>query len=270
MRWIATAPLPNPSPTPNVPIAVPTALTYFWPADRERGFAASEWGYTHWFATTDGFRCGDGVATFPNVLPSPYTPPYDEQEGLATPSPPARTPYSYPNSYGGGTNDAPATFPLAPATAGTCLASVADEFGQRAAVTIDVMGWLTATYGGKSYVHSTRPTLQFPRGTFAQRNATARVAIGKTFDDQTLLPQASIDPACAPYLRIETEPGKTPQAPSKRQATATLVLRVATIPGSPLQCSGIVFDQYPGSVDGEGVPFGASISIEARAAFSLD
>jgi prepilin-type N-terminal cleavage/methylation domain-containing protein len=262
--WVATPPLPNPSPTPNIPIVVPTGLTYFWPADREQTFDATEWGYTHWFATTDGFRCGNGVATFPNVLPSPYSPPYDEQEGIATPSPPPDTPFSYPNSFGQGSNDAPAAFPLEPSAAGTCSATVSDDFGQRASAGVDVMGWLTATYAGKSYTHSTQPTLQFPRGALAQRGASVRVNAGKTYDARPLQPQTYLDPLCASYLRIETQPGSTPQMPSKQPATATIVLHLAAAPASPLQCSGIFFDQYPGSRAGEGVPFGAVLG-EARA-----
>ncbi len=94
---VAATAAPNPSPTPNVPLITPAQLQYRWPADARQTFVATEWGYTHWFAA-DGFACGSGVAEFPNVLPSPYSPPYDAHEGDATPPPPPHAPYSYPNS----------------------------------------------------------------------------------------------------------------------------------------------------------------------------
>jgi hypothetical protein len=257
--WIATSPLPNPSPTPNVPLVSPSALTYHWPADRAQQFVATEWGYTHWFATANAFDCGDGVATFPNVLPSPYAPPYDRQEGLASPLPPPNTPYSYPNSYGQGTNDAPAPFPLVPSTQGLCRAAVVDDFGQRASAAVDVMGWLTASYNGKSYAHATQPTLQFPRNAFAKRGDRVALTLGKSFDAETLHPQVQIDPTCANYLQFETQPGTTPHEASKQPATAGVTFRLITVPPGPLVCGGTLFDQYAGSIDGEGVPFGATL-----------
>jgi prepilin-type N-terminal cleavage/methylation domain-containing protein len=36
--------LPNPSPTPNVPLITPASLVYHWPADAEQTFVATEWG----------------------------------------------------------------------------------------------------------------------------------------------------------------------------------------------------------------------------------
>jgi prepilin-type N-terminal cleavage/methylation domain-containing protein len=261
--WIATAPLPNPSPTPNTPNVQPTALVYHWPADRTQQFAASEWGYTHWFATTDGFRCGDGVATFPNVLPSPYSPPYDEQEGLASPPPPPNTPYSYPNAHGQSMNDAPAPFPLEPLSAGLCRAEVADDYGQRAASNVDVMGWLTALYAGKSYEHGTQPPLRFPRAVFAHRGDRVSLTLQKTFDAQALQPQLLLQPVCATYLQFSSRPGSTPQSPSKQPATALVALQLTAMPPAPLSCSGVFYDQYAGSRDGEGVPFGANIGTVA-------
>jgi hypothetical protein len=120
------------------------------------------------------------------------------------------------------------------------------------------------TYAGKSYVRSTQPALQFPRGALTQRGATVRVGASKTYDAQPLRPQAYLDPLCANYLRIETRPGNTPRLASKQPATATIELHLVTAPASPLQCSGIFFDQYPGSREGEGVPFGATLG-DARA-----
>jgi hypothetical protein len=80
--------LPNPSPTPNVPLMTPASLVYHWPADAEQTFVATEWGYTHWFASTSGLACGASVASYPDILPQPYSAPYTKAEGRASPAPP--------------------------------------------------------------------------------------------------------------------------------------------------------------------------------------
>lgn len=251
--------LPNPSPTPNVPLATPAHLQFHWPADARQRFVATEWGYTHWFATLDGLQCGDGVATFPNVLPSPYSPPHDEQEGLATPSPPPQTPYSYPNSGGGSMNDAPATFPLDAARAGLCSAGVADDHAQPVSVGVQVMGWLTAAFGTRSYTHLSKPPLLLPASTFPSKGASLRIVASKTFDAQALQPLVAFDAACAPYLSFTSQVGKTPPSPSPTPATATVTLTLVTIPESKVQCGGVIYDQYAGSLAGEGIAFNATL-----------
>ncbi|HKU81969.1 MAG TPA: hypothetical protein VJP76_07350, partial [Candidatus Tumulicola sp.] len=97
--------MPNPSPTPNTPSIAPPVLVYHWPADATQTLTVTEWGYTHWFATVDGFACGDAVALYPDILPSPFSQPYDRAEGDASPSPPPSRPFSYPNSHGRSMND---------------------------------------------------------------------------------------------------------------------------------------------------------------------
>ena len=250
---------PNPSPTPNRPAIAPPALIYHWPADAEQTFVATEWGYTHWFATTDGFTCGYGTATFPDVLPSPYSPAYSQAEASASPSPPPQTPYSYPNSGGGSMNDAPAAFPLDPAAPGLCGASVADDYGQVAQTSVQVMGWLTAAYAGKSYVRGTKPALALPASAFPQRGATATIGISKTYDAEPLQPAVAFDTACSPYVAFAARPGTTPRQPSRQPATATVALTLITMPKSKIDCGGTIYDQYRGSLDGEGIPFNATI-----------
>jgi prepilin-type N-terminal cleavage/methylation domain-containing protein len=250
---------PNPSPTPNVPIATPPLLVYHWPADARQHFVATEWGYTHWFATKNAFACGNGVASFPDVLPSPYAPAYTQAEADATPSPPAGTPYSYPNSNGQSMNDAPARFPLDPAGEGLCAATVADDFGQRAHTDVQVMGWLTATYKGNAYTHLSSPSLTLPSSDFPSKGSAVTIALSKTYDAETLAPQVVLDAACSPYVSASVSPGTTPRTPSATPARASLTIELVTMPGSKIVCGGIVFDQYNGSQRGEGVPFNATI-----------
>jgi prepilin-type N-terminal cleavage/methylation domain-containing protein len=251
--------LPNPSPTPNVPLLTPAKLQYHWPAGAEQTFVATEWGYTHWFVTTERFACGNGVAVFPNVLPSPYTPPYDPAEGEASPSPPPRTPYSYPNSGGGSMNDAPASFRLDPASEGLCSASVADDYGQPAHAAVQVMGWLTATFHGNSFTHLSKRTLALPASAFPNRGAAVTIGLSKTYDAEPLQPLVFFDAACSPYLTFSSAPGKTPRAPSPTPATASVTLTLVTMPGSKTQCGGTIFDQYAQSQTGEGVAFNATL-----------
>ena len=249
--------LPNPSPTPNAPIVTPGTLIYRWPSDAEQSFVATEWGYRHWFATTGRFACGSGVANFPDVLPAPYSPPYQPAEGEASPAPPPQTPYSYPNSHGGSTNDAPAPFRLDPAAEGLCSASVADEYGQAASVAVQVMGWLSAAYRGSVFTHLAKRALGFAPSTFSRKGANATVELSKTYDSEPLQPQALVDPQCAPYFSFSGLPERTPPSPSSDPATAKLTLTLVTLPASPIACTGIIYDQYAGSPAGEGIAFEA-------------
>jgi prepilin-type N-terminal cleavage/methylation domain-containing protein len=254
--------MPNPSPTPNVPLLTPTSLIYHWPADAEQTFVATEWGYTHWFASTTGFECGAGVATYPNVLPKPYSPPYTKAEGDAAPSPPPQEPFSYPNSGGASMNDAPATFQLDPGAAGLCTPAVSDDYDQVAQTSVVVMGWLTAAYKGKAYTHLTAPSLVLPASTLAKKGATVTLPLSKTYDDEALQLAVTLDAACSPYVTADAEAGTTPAKPSARAATASITLSLVTMPKSKIDCGGVIYDQYPGSQLGEGVPFNVTIVPE--------
>lgn len=252
---------PNPSPTPNIPIVTPTALVYHWPADAEQTFVATEWGYTHWFASTAGFACGTGVALFPDVLPQPYSPPYMPAEGELPPAVPMNQPFSYPNSGGGSMNDAPALFRLDPTGAGLCSATVADDSAQTASSAVQVMGWLTATYRGNAFTHVTTPQLAIPASALAHTGQTVRIVLSKTFDSQPLQLQVALGVTCAPFVTAAVAGGQTPGTPSESAATATLTLTVASLPQSPITCGGVIYDQYPGSQAGEGIPFNAAIGV---------
>jgi prepilin-type N-terminal cleavage/methylation domain-containing protein len=252
---------PNPSPTPNVPMVTPSSLVYHWPADAEQTFVATEWGYTHWFASTSGFACGDGVATYPDVLPQPYSAPYTPDEAKLPPPVPMGEPFSYPNSGGGSMNDAPALFRLDPSVAGLCSATVADGYAQTASAGVQVMGWLTGTYGGNAYAHLTTPQLAIPATALSHAGQTVRIALSKTYDAQALQPQVVLGVQCAPYLTTSVAGGRTPATPSETPATATLSLQVVSLPQSPITCGGVIYDQYPGSQAGEGIPFNAAIGV---------
>ncbi|HTX59371.1 MAG TPA: prepilin-type N-terminal cleavage/methylation domain-containing protein [Verrucomicrobiae bacterium] len=250
---------PNPSPTPNVPVVTPTALVYHWPADAQQSFVATEWGYAHWFASTSGLSCGAGVAAYPDVLPSPYSAPYNAAEGEASPAPPKDEPYSYPNSGGGSMEDAPARFPLDPAAAGLCSATVRDEYDQRASSAVQVMGWLTATYGGVAYTHLSKTELSLPASVLGKKGASVTIPVSKTYDAQALQAAVAFDAACSSYVGASAASGTTPGAPSATPAKASVTLTLVSLPGSPLTCGGVIYDQYPGSQAGEGVAFNASI-----------
>lgn len=268
---LASAAPVNPSPTPNVPVVTPTALLFHWPADEQQQFVATEWGYTHWFAASQGFSCGSGVADFPNVLPSPYSTAYSKEEAALAPSPPPQTPFSYPNSGGASTNDAPATFPLRPQSAGICSAAVQDDFGQSAATSVAVMGWLTASYGGATATHGSG-SIAIPPGTLAAKGSSATISLAKSFDASALAPRITFTEAnasaCANDLSVATTTGSTPSAPSSTPATGGVTLIVAAIPPSSLSCSGVIYNHYSDpaapsdavSESGEGVPFTASLS----------
>jgi prepilin-type N-terminal cleavage/methylation domain-containing protein len=251
--------LPNPSPTPNVPLLTPTLLVYHWPADAEQTFVATEWGYTHWFASTSGFACGASVATYPDVLPQPYSAAFTKAEGRASPAPPENEPFSYPNSGGASMNDAPALFRLDPSSEGLCTPAVADDYGQVAQGAAQVMGWLTVTYGGKAYTHLSTPSLALPATALQTKGASVTFAVSKAYDAETLQPAVALDEVCASYVTIGTAAGTTPAKPSTRAATASVTLTLVAQPKSKVACGGVVYDQYTNSQTGEGVPFNVVI-----------
>ncbi len=260
----------NASPTPNVPIVTPTALLFHWPQDEREQFVATEWGYAHWFAAP-GFACGNGVAAFPDVLPSPYSPAYSPAEAARSPSPPPAVPYSYPNANGASMNDAPASFPLEPQSAGLCNASVRDAYGQSASTSIAVMGWLTAAYGSAQATHA-QGAIAIPASALAHAGSSVTISLAKTFDAASLAPRVAFTgnsaAACATDLAIAAAQGTTPATPSPAPATAAIALTVTLVPPSALDCTGIIYNHYadPGapsdsvSESSEGVAFTASLA----------
>lgn len=266
----APAPL-NASPTPNAPIVTPSALLFHWPTDAQQQFVATEWGYTHWFEASAGFACGNTVAAFPDVLPSPYSAAYSAAEAALAPSPAPGVPYSYPNSNGASMNDAPAAFPLQPQSAGLCTAAVQDEYGQNASAAIAVMGWLTATYGSAAATHVSG-TLAIPPSALPNAGSSVTIALGKAYDANALQPQVVFTganaTACSTDLSVSIASGATPSTPSPTPATAGITLTVAALPPSALSCGGIIYNHYADPTApsdavaevGEGVPFTASLS----------
>jgi hypothetical protein len=265
--------LPAISPTPNVPIVTPTALIFHWPADAQQQFVATEWGYTHWFASNSGFACGDQIAQFPNVLPSPYSAPANAQELQLAPSPPPQTPYSFPNSNGESMNDAPALFLLQPLGAGECLASVEDDYGQSSAASVLVMGWLTAGYGSQSATHAAG-SIAIPPNVLGTAGSSATIALAKAFDAVPLSPQLAFignnANACAADLNSTIAQGTTPSAASSTPATAALTLTVNALPPAALSCSAILYNHYGGtnapsdatSESGEGIAVTISLATQ--------
>lgn len=252
MSLVAASAAPNPSPTPNAPLVTPATLVYHWPADAEQSFVVTEWGYTHWFATTNGFTCGNGIATFPNILPDPYTRAYTAAEAAANPQPPAQTPFSFPNSNGQSMNDAPATFPLDPTTAGVCDAGIADDYDQQATTKVQVMGWLTAAYGGNSATHLTK-ALELPASAFTHKGASVTIDVSKTYDTEALALEVAFDALCRTYLSASASVGTTPNRLSSAPATATVNLTAIAVPPYTITCSATIYDQYPNSITGEDV-----------------
>ncbi len=259
------------SPTPNVPLVTPTTLVFHWPSDAQQRLAATEWGYTHWFASGNGFSCGNGVAVFPNVLPSPFSAPAFANEGLAVPTPPPDTPFSYPNSGGESMNDAPAMFPLQPEAAGLCSTVLVDAFGQHATAAVAVMGWLTAAYDTQSATHAAG-TITIPARALPSAGSNVTLALAKAYDGAPLSPRVAFTgtnaQVCAADLRAEASGGTTPATLSPAPATASVTLTVNVLPPSELACSGVVYNHYDDATApsdaaaelGEGVPFAISLA----------
>lgn len=277
---LSTAGSPDPSPTPNVPIVTPTALLFHWPADVQQPFVATEWGYTHWFASSAGFACGNGVAAFPNVLPSPYSEPPSLAEAGLAPSPPPDAPYSYPNSGGASMNDAPAAFPLQPRGAGLCSATVEDAFGQSASTAIAVMGWLTATYGSTAVTHAAG-TLAVPATALPAAGSSVTIALAKSFDSAALSPQVAFTGSsavpCAADINVSNAAGSMPPTRSSAPSTASLTFTVVALPPSAMNCTGVIFNHYAdagapsdaAAEAGEGVSFTLSLAPPTGALSTL-
>jgi prepilin-type N-terminal cleavage/methylation domain-containing protein len=242
----AAAPVPLASPTPNVPIVTPKSLLFHWPADAQQSFVATEWGYTHWFASSTGFGCGDATAVYPNVLPSPYSAPQNPSEPLQPPQPPSDTPYSYPSS-GSGMNDAPAAFLLQPQNGGLCTASIEDDYHQTASASVAVMGWLTAVYSGTSVTHASG-ALTIPASALSDQGSSVTIGLEKGYDTSPLQPLVTFTgnnaTACTQDVMVTSAGGTTPNTPSSNPATASVTLTVNALPPAALSCTGVLWNHY--------------------------
>ncbi len=210
----ATAALPEATPTPNAPILSPSHLVFAFPSARAQRVAATEWGYTHWFASATGFACPGDVAAFPDVLPDPFTPPSTAAEETTAPLPPPATPYSFPNSFGGSTNDAPAFFPVLPREAGICRLELTDAFGQITATQAQVMGSLALQNADFSPAE--------PVDLLAARSAPLVVYASKSYDAQVVVPTAS---GCSGIVQTSAGNGTAPTTPVLAPARTPIALR---------------------------------------------
>ncbi len=220
----------DPTPTPNVPNISPTYLLAHDTTDSgPLKFKAAEYGYYHWYASTqNGAACqtqasdtGAAPATF--ASPWPYAQPSPESQGGAAPAPPEFAPYTWPL---GDPNDPPAWFQLSPVlhNGGMCTVTVADDYSQSGTVTVQVMGDLTPSL----------TSLSLTAG-----NPASAVGFSKTFDTQQLL--LSAGGPCAGIVTVQPQTGFTPTgAPSNAKATAS----VAITPLAQGSCTLIVQDQY--------------------------
>jgi type II secretory pathway pseudopilin PulG len=220
----------DPTPTPNAPHISPTYLLAHYTTDSgPLKFKAAEYGYYHWYASTqNGAPCqtqasdtGAAPATF--ASPWPYAQPSPASQGGIAPAPPEFAPYTWPL---GDPNDPPAWFQLSPVlhNGGMCTVTVADDFNQLGTVTVQVMGDLTPTV----------TSLSLTAG-----NPASAVGLSKTFDTQQLL--LSAGGPCAGIVGAQPELGFTPAGvPSTARATAS----VAIAPLTQGACTLIVQDQY--------------------------
>ena len=159
-------------------------------------------------------------------------------------------------------NDAPAAFPLDPAREGLCTATVTDDRGQPARAAVDVMGWLTASYRGSAYTHGSKRALALPATTFPTKGSSVTIALSKTYDAEPLHAAAAFDDACSPYLSFASLPGKTPASPGPAPAMAGVTLTLVTLPAAKTQCGGVIYDQYAGALNGEGIPFNTTLGAQ--------
>ena len=215
---------PAASPTPNVPIVVPSALVAHWTSDASAlRFVAAEFGYTHWFASNTGAACGS-VATYDAGWP--YSTPQNPAESTQSPNPPS-APYSWPNNGGGSMNDAPATFRMSPVhgSPGLCAVDIVDAFGQHAGASVQVMGDLAAAPSAV---------------TFDAPNASAQtVTFSKTYDAENLT--LVWGGSCGSLLTVAQSAGTTPASAGPSPATATLTIAPEGTAGT---CTLTVSDQY--------------------------
>lgn len=232
----------DPTPTPNPPHISPTYLLAHDTSDAgPLRFKAAEYGYYHWYASTkNGAACQTlasqtGAAPASFASPWPYAQPSPAAQSSASPAPPNLAPYTWPS---GDPNDPPAWFQLTPTLhdGGLCTVTVADDYNQSGAVTVQVMGDLTASTASLS--------LQVGKG-------SQTVGFSKVFDSEKLL--LSAGGRCLGVISVATASGSYPSSPSSTPATAS----VTVTPVSAGSCVMQVEDQY-----GEIV----SIAIDVKAA----
>jgi prepilin-type N-terminal cleavage/methylation domain-containing protein len=230
----------DPTPTPNPPHISPTYLLAHYTTDSgPLKFKAAEYGYYHWYASTqNGSACqmgnsdtGAAPATF--ASPWPYAQPSPSSQGGAAPAAPEFAPYTWPV---GDPNDPPAWFQLSPVlhNGGMCTVTVADDYNQSGTVQVQVMGDLT-------------PSTRSLSLTVGKGNGS--VNFTKTFDSELLL--LSAGGPCRGVVNAATSSGSFPGLPSSTPATAT----VTVTPVTQGSCTMIVQDQY-----GEQVQIGINVA----------
>ncbi len=228
------SPMPLATESPAPVLLTPKALVFHWPTAPAQSFVATEWGYTRWFAAT-AFACGANVAQFPRTDPAPpYSPAHSPDDASAAPIAPFGVPVSYadaPDSM----QDAPAVFPIAPETAGLCTATIADAFGQKTEIGVEVMGQLTPSQSTLSWSSTD--------------SSPKRIALGKTYDAEALHPRLT-DAACAGIVTVRSS--GTPLVPTDpteaASAQAIIVTPVTDAAGNNVggACTLTYASQYAG------------------------
>ena len=230
----------DPTPTPNPPRISPTYLLAHDTTDSgPLKFKAAEYGYYHWYASTqNGAACqmgnsDTGAAPVTFASPWPYAQPSPSSQGGIAPAAPAFAPYTWP---AGDPNDPPAWFQLSPVlhNGGVCTVTVADDYNQSGTVQVQVMGDLTP---------STR-SLSLTVG-----KGNGFVNFTKTFDSEQL--QLSAGGPCRGVVTASTSSGSFPGSPSSTPATAA----VTVTPVTQGSCTMIVQDRY-----GEQVQIGINVA----------
>jgi len=227
------------TPTPNAPDISPTYLLAHDTTDSgPLKFKAAEYGYYHWYASTqNGAACrtqasdtGAAPATF--ASPWPYAQASPASQSGAAPAPPEFAPYTWP---GGDPNDPPAWFQLLPVlhNGGMCTVTVADDYNQSGTVTVQVMGDLTPATNAL---------------TLTVGQAAGTIDFTKTFDSQQLL--LSAGGPCLGIVTATTASGSFPSLPSTTPANASVTIT----PVGQGTCNLVVQDQY-----GEQVTIGVTV-----------
>jgi prepilin-type N-terminal cleavage/methylation domain-containing protein len=234
----------DPTPTPNPPHISPTYLLAHYTTDSgPLKFKAAEYGYYHWYASTqNGPACqmgnsdtGAAPATF--ASPWPYAQPSPSSQGAAAPAAPEFAPYTWPV---GDPNDPPAWFQLSPVlhNGGMCTVTVADDYNQSGTVQVQVMGDLTPS--------TTSP----PTMTVGGSGQT--ITFSKTFDTEQLLLWAG-----GPCLGIVSVSTQSLSFPSPPPSHAQAMASVTITPIAQGSCNLVVQDQY-----GEQVSLGVKVNAQ--------
>ena len=230
----------DPTPPPNAPRISPTYLLAHDTTDSgPLKFKAAEYGYYHWYASTqNGASCqtqssDTGAAPAVFASPWPYTQASPVSQSSTAPAPPALAPYTWPV---GDPNDPPAWFQLSPVlhNGGMCTVTVADDYNQAGTVTVQVMCDLT-------------PSTSSPAA-MTVGGAPDTITFTKTFDSQQLL--LSAGGPCLGVVTVTIASGAFPSSPSTTPATGTVTIT----PVAQGTCNLIVQDQY-----GEQVTIGLTV-----------